>query len=310
VNLGYLARRIGLAVPVLFGVSVVSFLMLRVIPGDPARLLAGPDAPLAQVQLLRRQMGLDLPWPQQYLLYLAGLAHGDLGVSTRFKAPVASILGVRFLFTLELTVAALLIALLAGIGTGILAAARRGSIADHLVMLLSLTGISMPSFWLGLMLVGLFAVWLGALPTGGADSPAGIVLPALTLAIGEAGSISRVTRTSMLEVLKQDFVRTAQAKGVREGAIVIRHVLANALTPILTLAGLNFGFLLGGAVVVETVFAWPGLGQLLIESISYRDYPVIQAVLLLLAAEFVLVNLLVDALYSVVDPRVRHGDAG
>jgi ABC-type dipeptide/oligopeptide/nickel transport system permease component len=308
-NLGYLARRIALALPVLFGVSIVSFLLLRVIPGDPARLMAGPDADYAQVQLIRHQMGLDVPLPQQYLLYLGGLFHGDLGMSTREKAPVAQILAGRFPFTLELTVAALALSLLAGIASGIAAATRKGGIADQVVMVLSLTSISMPSFWLGLMLIGLFAVWLGLLPTGGADSPAGVILPAVTLALGEAGAISRVTRASMLEVIKQDFIRTAQAKGVGRRAIVVRHVLTNALTPILTLSGLHFGFLLGGAVVTETVFAWPGLGQLLIESISYRDYPVIQAILLLLAAEFVLVNLLVDALYSVVDPRVRHGDA-
>jgi glutathione transport system permease protein len=308
-NPGYLGRRIALAVPVLLGVSIVSFLFLHVIPGDPARLMAGPDATYDQVQLIRHQMGLDAPLPQQYLLYLKDLLHGDLGMSTREKAPVAKILASRILYTLELTVAALAISLLAGISSGIAAASRKGGIADHVVMVLSLTSISMPSYWLGLMLISFLAVWLGLLPTGGADSPMGIVLPALTLALGEAGAISRVTRASMLEVGKQDFIRTAHAKGVQPRAIVVRHVLANALTPILTLAGLHFGFLLGGAVVAETVFAWPGLGQLLIESISYRDYPVVQAILLLLAAEFVLVNLLVDALYSVVDPRVRHGDA-
>lgn len=306
-SFNYLARRLALAVPVLLGVSIVSFLMLRIIPGDPARLMAGPDATYAQVQLIRHQMGLDQSWPQQYVLYLGSLLHGDLGTSTRVKAPVAQILGGRFLFTLELTAAAFALSLLIGIGTGVIAAVYKGSIADHLVLLLSLTGISMPSFWLGLMLIGVLAVWLGAFPTGGADSPAGIVLPAVTLALGEAGSISRVTRASMLEVIGQDFIRVAAAKGVGPMGIVCRHALANALTPVLTLGGLQFGFLLGGAVVVETVFAWPGLGQLLIESISYRDYPVIQAILVLLATEFVLVNLLVDALYSVVDPRVRHG---
>lgn len=305
-NVEHLLRRVLLAVPVLFGISVVSFLMVRVIPGDPARIMAGPDATYAQVLLLRREMGLDLPWPQQYGLYLWGILHGNLGQSTRVQAPVTSILGSRFLFTLELTVVAFCLAVAIGVGTGILAASRPGGILDQFIMVLSLMGISMPGFWLGLLLISLFAVQLGILPTSGAIGPTAVVLPAVTLALGEAGSISRVTRASMIETMRQDFVRAARAKGAGASRILFRHVLPNALTSILTVSGLHFGFLLGGAVVVETIFAWPGLGQLLIESITYRDYPVIQGAILVFALEFVIVNLLVDVLYAVFDPRMRH----
>lgn len=307
-NVRYLVGRLALLVPILFGVSVFVFLFLRLTPGDPARIVAGPDASSAQIEVIRHQLGLDESWPQQYVIYMGKLLQGDLGVSTRVHLPVTEIIVTRFVNTLELTIAAIVVALLLGLTAGVLSAVKRNTAVDYGSMALALVGVSMPSFWLGLLLIGVFSVSLGVLPTGGNDGPASIILPAVTLALGVAGIIARITSASMLEVFQQDHVRTAWAKGLRSRVVVVRHVLRNSLSAIVTMTGLEFGFLLGGAVVVETVFSWPGLGQILVQSISYRDYPVVQGVMLVLAAEFVVVNLIVDILYAVIDPRVRYGD--
>jgi glutathione transport system permease protein len=306
-NVRYLVGRVALLVPILFGVSVFVFLFLRLTPGDPARIVAGPDASSAQIEVIRHQLGLDESWPQQYVIYMGKMLHGDLGVSTRVHLPVTEIIATRFVNTLELTLVAIVLALLLGLTAGVFSAVKRNTAVDYGSMALALIGVSMPSFWLGLLLIGVFSVTLGMLPTGGNDGPASIILPAVTLALGVAGIIARITRASMLEVFQQDHVRTAWAKGLRSRVVVVRHVLRNSLSAIVTMTGLEFGFLLGGAVVVETVFSWPGLGQILVQSISYRDYPVVQGVMLVLATEFVVVNLIVDVLYAVIDPRVRYG---
>ncbi len=296
-----------LLVPILFGVSVVVFLVLRLIPGDPARIEAGPDATLEQVELIRRELGLDRSWPEQYAIFLGNIARGDLGRSSRTQEPVVTEIARRFPATVELTLAALALALALGISAGVFAGMRPSTLANYLSMLLALLGVSTSSFWLGLMFISLFAVDLGLLPTSGHGGPQHLVLPALTLGLGAAAVIARVTRVGLLEALANDYVRTARAKGLGERAVAYRHALRNALIPIVTIAGLQFGFLLGGAVVVETVFAWPGVGRLIVDSIAVRDYPVIQGILLLLATQFVLVNLAVDVLYAFIDPRIRYG---
>jgi len=302
----FIARRLLLLVPILLGVSIVIFLMLRLIPGDPARLEAGPDATLQGVEATRHELGLDRSWPEQYVIFIQRLAHGDLGRSSRTHEPVAREIGSRFPATVELTLAAIAIALFLGVSAGVLAATQPNSPVDYTSMVAALLGISAPSFWLGLMLISLFSVSLGWFPSGGADEPLSLVMPAVTLGLGSTAFIARVTRASTLEILNHDYIRTARAKGMAERRVVYLHALRNALIPIVTVAGLQFGFLLGGAVVVETVFAWPGVGRLLVDAIAVRDYPVVQGVMLLLATEFVLVNLLVDVLYALIDPRIRY----
>jgi len=303
----YLARRIALLFPILLGVSLFIFLMLRLIPGDPARLEAGPDASLEGVEQIRHELGLDRSWPEQYGIFLGKLLQGDLGRSSRSHEPVAREIGSRFPATVELTLAAVLIAVAVGLIAGILAGSRPNSLVDYGSMLVALLGVSTPAFWLGLMLISLFAVGLRWLPSGGHGGLEHLALPAVALGVGAAAVIARVTRASLLEVIQQDYIRTARAKGMGENRVVYLHALRNALIPIVTVSGLQFGFLLGGAVVVETVFSWPGVGRLLVDSISVRDYPMVQGIMLLLATEFVLVNLLVDLLYAFIDPRIRYG---
>lgn len=303
--LAYFLRRVAGTIPVLITVSILVFGFVRLLPGDPARLVAGPDASEADVQSVRQELGLDRPIYWQYAHYMADILRGNLGRSSRTRQPVSYEIGQRFMPTFWLTLAAMAWAIVAGMGIGVLSGVRRGRWEDQGGMVLAVSGLSFPPFWLGLLLIDLFAVRLGWLPTGGYERPASIVLPSFTLGLGVAAVLARFTRSAFVEVAAEDYVRTARAKGLPERRVVWTHTLRNALIPVITMTGLQFGFLLGGAVVVETVFAWPGLGRLLVDSISYRDYPVIQAEILLFSLEFILINLAVDLLYAVVNPEIR-----
>ncbi len=291
--------------PALLVVTALVFGVVRLIPGDPARILAGEFATDAVVRELRQRWQLDQPLPVQYGVYLGRLLRGDLGRSTATSLPVAPELLERFLRTVELAGAAILIA--AGVGgfAGVVGAVRRASLADYVATVLALAGVSIPIFWSGLILILLFAVWLPWLPAGGTGTLAHLVLPAVSLGLFGAGVIARQTRSAMLETLGEEFVRTARAKGLAERGVVYKHALKNALIPIVTVLGDQFGRLLGGAILTETVFSWPGMGRYLIEAIGMRDYPVIQAIILVFAVSFLVVNLIVDVSYSLLDPRVR-----
>jgi ABC-type dipeptide/oligopeptide/nickel transport system permease component len=304
--LGYLLQRIvGVVVTVLF-VGITIFLMVRVLPGDPARVIAGVLATEQDVQRIRVELGLDEPLPVQAAIFLRDLAQGDLGVSARTSNPVLQEIGARLPATLALAAAGMLLAVAIGIPLGAWAAARAGSAADLLVSTFVLFGISLPVYWLGLMLIIVFSIRLRWLPAAGAEGPLSLILPALTLAAFSVAFIARITRSSMLEVLRQDYVRTAHAKGVRRTTVEWRHALRNALPPVVTVIGLQFGELLGGAILTETVFGWPGLGRLLVDSIFSRDYPMVQGLVIVFAAMFAVVNLLVDLTYERIDPRVRY----
>jgi peptide/nickel transport system permease protein len=331
--IAYVARRLLETLPVLVGVSVVVFLILRLIPGDPAIVLLGERATPQSVQRLRDQLGLNQPWPVQYGRFVQGVLRGDLGRSARTNRPVLEEARARFPATVELTVAALLLACLFGVGAGIVSASFRGSLADHGSRVLSLAGVSIPIFWLGLVLIWVFAVQLRWLPPDGrlgaevrytpitnfvfvdavllrrpdlaVDALRHLVLPALALCTVPMAIIARMTRSSMLEVLQADYVRTARAKGLRERAVTWGHAFKNASLPIVTVVGLQVGILLSGAILTETIFAWPGIGRWIYESILNRDYPVVQGMALLLATIFVVVNLGVDVLYAALDPRIK-----
>lgn len=304
--LGYLLRRLGGAIPVLLCVSLFSFGFVRLLPGDPARLLAGPDATQGEVRLVRASLGLDKPLWRQYATYIVQTAEGNLGRSARTGQPVSLVIGQRFMPTFLLTITAMLWSTIAGVALGVVSGVRRGRWQDQAGMVLAVSGISFPAFWLGLLLIDLFAVRLHWLPTGGDnDGWRSFVMPSFTLGITVAAVMARFTRSAFVEVASEDYVRTARMKGVSERRVVWKHTLRNALIPMITMAGLQFGFLLGGSIVIETVFAWPGLGRLLVDSVSYRDYPVIQAEILLFSFEFVIVNLVVDLLYAVVNPEIR-----
>jgi ABC-type dipeptide/oligopeptide/nickel transport system permease component len=304
--LQFLLRRLVGLIPTLLGVSVLIFLLLHLVPGDPARLVAGPDASLDEIVLIRTQLGLDRPLPVQYLSWMGNLFQGDMGRSIRTFNDVTYEIGLRIPATLELTGVSIVVAIIIGLVAGIVAAIRRNSIADYSSMLVALLGICTPSFWLGLMLMLIFAVQLRWFPTSGRGTWEHLVLPGITLGVGAAAIIARVTRSSMLEVLGQDYIRTASAKGLSAQLIILRHALKNALIPVVTIIGLQFGYLLAGAVITETVFAYPGVGRLLVESIAYRDFPVVQGILLILALQFALINLLVDVLYAFLDPRISY----
>lgn len=294
-------------IPILFGVSLGTFLFNQSLPGDPARILAGPDASLEQVQAMRTRLGLDRPWPVRYVNFVRGAVIGDFGRSYRTHEPVGRVVAQYTEPTLELSLGSTVLAVVFGMGVGVLQAVRRNSAGDYASTVAAVLGISTPSFFLGLLLIYLFAVDLHWFPTGGtAEGVRSLVLPAVTLAAGAAAIIARFTRSSLLEVLGEDFVRTARAKGVREPWVLTRHSLRNALIPVLTVVGLQFGFVLSGAIVIETVFTFPGLGYLLIQSISFRDYPVVTAEVMLFALQFLLINLLVDLCYAALDPRVSY----
>lgn len=303
----YLAARLAAAVPVLLGVTLAIFVAMRLIPGDPAVIFAGDRATGEDIARLRSQLGLDRSLPVQYAIFLASLARGDLGVSIRTARPVAGELGARLGRTLELAAAAIALTVAAGVPLGIASAVRPRSALDRAGLLVSLVGITAPAFVLGVLFQLMFAVRLGWLPTAGAGSVRHLLLPALTLGAFPIANVARLSRAAMLDALGEDFVRTARAKGLAERVVVWRHAWRNALLPAVTVVGLQFGYMLGGAVLVEVVFAWPGLGRFLVQAIASRDYPAVQGTVLLLAAGYVLINLTVDTLYAVLDPRIRHG---
>jgi peptide/nickel transport system permease protein/oligopeptide transport system permease protein len=305
--LTYVVRRVLVAIPTLLGVATVVFSLLRLLPGDPANLIAGPNATPESIANIRHQLGLDLPVWQQYLGFLGRLVRGDLGISSRTGQPVLQEIVTRAPYTAELALTSLVLAIAVGVAAGVLAATRRNSGADLGISSGAVFGVSMPVYWLGLMLIIVFAVRLRVLPAAGNDQGVlSLVMPTVTLALFSMGLVARQTRSAMLEVLGQDFVRTARAKGAGRKAVLVRHALRNALLPIVTTIGLQFGTLLGGAVITESVFAWPGMGRLLLDSISARDYPVVQGVVLILSVAFITINLLTDLVYAYVDPRIRY----
>lgn len=303
----YILRRVALAVLTLVGVTVVIFLLIRLIPGDPARIIAGLLASDEDVQRLRVELGLTQPLYVQYLIFFRDLLHGNLGISAATRAPVLDEIALRLRPTTLLAVTSIAVATIGGLAAGIISATRQYSVLDYLVMTAAMFGVSIPVFWLGLMLMLLFAVALHWLPAGGYGGMVHFILPTIALSAFSVGIIARMTRSSLLETFTQDYVRTAWAKGVPRRGVVLRHALKNALIPVLTVVGLQFGALLGGAVLTETTFAWPGMGRLLVNSILSRDYPVIQGLVLTFAAMFALVNLVVDLLYTYVDPRIHYG---
>ena len=302
----HIVRTLLLSLITLLGVSVLIFLMLRVLPGDPARVLAGLNASEDQVARIRDQLGLNESLLAQYWQFITGVLTGDLGESARTSRPVASEIAVRLPATLILAVVATVIGSIVGVTAGVLAAVRRNTLLDHLVSGVAMMGVSMPVYWLGLLLILLFAVTLRWLPAAGSGEPLSIVLPAVTLAAFSTALVSRMTRASMLEVLGQDYIRTAEAKGAPPRTVIIKHGLRNAFIPVLTVISLQFGALLGGAVLTETVFGWPGIGRLLVDSIGARDFAVVQGIVLVYAAIFILLNVIVDVLYVVIDPRIRY----
>ena len=332
-TLGYLSKRLLHLLLIMFGVSVLVFLMLRLIPGDPARLLLGEFASPEELQRLRVQLGLDQSHLTQYWIYLKNIMHGDLGNSIRTNAPVTVEIWGRLVATLELSIAAMAIATLFGIAAGVFSAVRQYSVWDYLSMFLALVGVSMPIFWLGLMLIYLLAVKYPILPMMGRISigleiPAvtglvlfdsllatdcqaffsacrHLILPAFTLATIPMAIVARITRSSMLEVMNKDYVRTARAKGMSETVVIMRHSLRNAFLPIVTVLGLNLGVLMGGAVLTETIFSWPGLGRYVVDSLMGRDYAAVQGCILIFAGMMAVINLVVDFIYVMLDPRIR-----
>ena len=308
----YIARRLVLAVPVLLGVSVLVFLILHLTPGDPALVVAGPDAPPDVVRAVARSLGLDQPLYVQYGRYLGRILRGDFGRSIQSRQPVVDQLTATFPVTLTLAVIGVVWTIIVSVPMGIVAAYRRNSAVDLASIVVVLTGSAVPVFAIGLVLLWIFAILLRWLPLGGyaslatADGWRHIALPAVTVGSGTVALLARLTRSSMLESLDQEYVRTARAKGMRELRVVVRHAFRNALLPVITIVGLQFGFLLSGAVVTETIFSLPGMGRLLVNAILSRDFPIVQGAVLFLAVTFVLTNLLVDVVYAVVDPRVRY----
>ncbi|GIP22879.1 MULTISPECIES: ABC transporter permease subunit [Paenibacillus] len=305
----YALQRLLGVIPLMFVVSVLVFMFIHLIPGDPARLVAGKEATLEEINGIRAQLGLDLPLWQQYLSYMGRLLHGDLGTSLRSGLPVSDMLMSRLTPTLILTFMSLGWALIIGLLIGTLSAVNRNKWPDYVGMLTAISGISVPGFWLGLVLIQIFSVQLGWFPTGGVDSWKSYILPSITLGAGIMSMLARFSRSSMLETMREDYIRTGRSKGLREVIVVGRHALRNSLIQVVTVAGLQFGFLLGGSVMVETVFSIPGLGRLLVDSISFRDYTVIQALLLLFATQFILINLIVDLLYGVLNPKIRYASS-
>lgn len=308
----YIVRRLLLMIPVIIGVTIIVFMIVHLAPGDPAQVVAGPTAPPEVVENIREQLGLNEPLPVQYLTYMGNVAQGDLGRSLVTRRSVADEIQNSFWYTLELVLVARVWSILVAVPLGVIAAVKRNTAWDKLSMAISLIGISFPIFFVGLLAIWLFGAELGWLPISGRGGPLWtldgwkhIILPAFTLGYFQVAALARVVRSSMLEVLRRDFVRTARAKGLAERNVLYGHALKNALLPAITVIGLQFGFLLGGAVVTETIFSWPGMGRLVVGAINYRDFPMVQGPILVLATSFVLINLLVDLSYSLIDPRVR-----
>ncbi len=302
----YIARRFIIALPVLFFVITIVFFAFQLIPGDAARMFAGEQASEEAVERIRKDMGIDRPVLEQYLLYLGRLVQGNLGTSFMTGRPVVVEIRTRFANTIQLAIAAIIFATVIGMSMGIISAANRERFWDYSFSVLSLFGISIPVFWLALMMMLVFSVRWGLLPTAGNTTWKHYLMPTFCLSVYSIAFITRMTRSSLLELLGQDFTRTARAKGLAEWVVIVRHVLRNALIPIITVVGLRFGYMLGGAVMTETIFAWPGLGRLLVVAVAQRDIPVVQGLLLVVASTFVLINLIVDILYAVVDPRFRY----
>ena len=303
----FVLRLLGL-VPTMFLVTVCVFFFVHLLPGDPAQLVAGPEADEETVQMVRERLGLDRPLPEQFVLFVKKTVTGDFGISIRSQRPVIDEVADRFGPTLLLTVAAMAWALVFGLLIGIVSAVKRGRWPDRLGMAFAVSGISMPPFALGILLMEVFSVWLGWFPTVGAESWRHYVLPSITLGAGVAAVMARFTRSALIEVLSEDYVRTARAKGLPARQVLSRHALRNALIPVVTMMGLQFGFLLGGSIVVEKVFNWPGMGRLLVDAVEMRDYPVMQTCVLLFSMEFLLINLAVDLLYGWLNPSIRYGN--
>ncbi|MGC9385314.1 MAG: nickel ABC transporter permease [Hydrogenovibrio sp.] len=305
--IGFLARLFGSVLLISWLVSSLVFLLIHLVPGDPVVVMLGDWASPADEAALRRQLGLDLPIWQQYWQYLAGLLQGNLGESLFYQQPVSGLIAERFPYTLQLTVMAMLIAILMAFPLGFWAARRAGHWPDYVSMTVSLLGVSIPNFWLGPMLILVFAIGLAWFPVSGAEQPWSWVLPAVTLGTALAAILARMLRASLLEVFHEDYIRTAQAKGLPPRTVFGKHALRNALLPVVTILGLQLGTLLGGAVITEVVFDWPGLGQLLVESIQRRDYPVVQACILIISVAYITVNGLTEVVYAWLDPRIRLG---
>ena len=305
--LTFILHRLLGALLVIFGVISIVFLLIHMIPGDPVEIMLGESASTADREALRTALGLNQPLLVQFQHYLSGLLHLDMGTSIHFRRPVADLLRERLPATATLAAVTLLLTVIMALPLGIMAAVRRNSLWDTGAMSFSMLGVSIPNFWLGPILILVFSLWLGWFPVSGHSGPGSVVLPALTLSTGLVAVLSRMVRSSMLEVLGEDYMRTARAKGMPPQRVILHHGLRNALLPVITLLGLQLGALLAGAVITETVFSWPGVGLLTIESIQSRDYPVVQACVLLISITYVLVNLLTDLAYAWIDPRIRLG---
>lgn len=301
----FLIRRVLLTIPVLLGVATLVFSLIHLVPGDPAQAMLGDGASPQDIAELRTNLGLDRPLPAQYASFLQSAVTGDLGTSFRTGQPVTQMIAERVPATAELALAAMTVAILLAIPLGIVAAVRKNTLADHAAMTFSLAGISIPNFWLGPLLAIVFAVELGWLPVSGRGTVAHLVLPAVSLGLALSAILARMTRASLLEELGELYVRAARARGVSPTAAVLGHALRNSLIPLVTIVALQFGAVLTGAVITETIFAWPGIGRLLIQSIGFRDYPMVQGCILLIAVTYVTVNLVTDVMYGVLDPRIR-----
>jgi peptide/nickel transport system permease protein len=302
----YLIKKLSSFLTVIFGVLLLTFLLIHLVPGDPVEVMLGESASSADRAALRADLGLNQPLIQQFGSYLSKLAHGDFGQSIHTKTPIIDLLKTRYPATVKLALLSLMIGLVVGVPLGIYAALKANQWQDFIVTIVSVRLSAMPAFWLGPMLMLIFAVWLGWLPVSGMDSSTSIILPAVTLGFGLSAILTRMTRTSLLEVLNDDYIRTARAKGLSEKTVILRHALRAALLPIITIVGLQMGSLLAGTVITETIFSWDGIGRLLVESIEKRDYPVTQACVLVVALSYVTVNLCTDILYRLADPRVRN----
>lgn len=303
--LNYIGARLFSALIVIFGVSTIVFLLIHIVPGDPVEVMVGEHATLADRESLRESLGLHLPLWQQWISYYKQLLQLDLGISLHSKQPVSQILAERIPATVILAIASLVIAIMIALPAGVIAAINQGKGWDTGTMTLAMLGISIPNFWMGPLLILVFSIWLGWLPVSGYDGFSSLVLPSVTLGTALAALLSRMVRTSLLEVLNEDYIKAARARGLSQQKLVWQHALPNAALPVITVLGLQLGTLLAGAVITETVFSWPGIGQLTIEAIQKRDYPVLQACVLLISLTYVFVNLVTDITYSVIDPRIR-----
>ncbi|OUN05931.1 glutathione ABC transporter permease GsiC [Flavonifractor sp. An92] len=302
----YFVKRVLSTIPLLLVISILIFAFIHLIPGDPVRKMLPKEATQEEYEQLKEELGFNDPLPVQYINYMKGIFHGDFGESYKNGLPISEIFPARLKATLTLTLWAILWSVVLGTLIGIVSAVKRGKFLDYAGMVIATSGISVPSFWLGLMLIQIFSVKLGWLPTGQLDSWKGYILPAITMGCSIMGTLARYSRSSMLETMQEDYVRTARAKGQRESLVVLRHAFRNSLVQVVTVVGLQIGGLLAGSVLVETVFSIPGLGRLMVDSINFRDYKVIQALLMFFAVEYIVINLIVDLLYGVLNPKIRY----